>query len=115
MSLKPSVKPIIDIAKTHNARVNILHVFYENNLSEKQEKNLTKLTNYLKKVVHLFHNIKNKNIPEAITDFQHKNRINLLVLINNKHSFFENLFFKNTINQIGFHLNVPFLVIPSKK
>ncbi|WP_296381525.1 universal stress protein [Winogradskyella sp.] len=108
------VKPIIDIASLYNIRINIIHVFNSKELSEKQEQNRIKLENYFKSIAHLFHNVKNENITEAITKFQIKARVNLLVMINNKHSFFENLFFKSTINHIGFHLNVPFLVIPSK-
>jgi nucleotide-binding universal stress UspA family protein len=108
------IQPLIDIAKSYHARVNILNVTYGNELSEQQERNRKKLENHLKKVANLFHSVSNQNVPEAIADFQLKARINLLVMINNKHSFFENLFFKSTINQIGFHLNVPFLVIPSR-
>ena len=111
---KKHLEPILDIASMYNTRVNILHVFYGENLSERQEKNRLKLENYFNTTAYLFHDVKNQNIPEAITKFQLKARINLLVMINNKHSFFENLFFKSTINQIGFHLNIPFLVIPSR-
>ena len=67
----------------------------------------------MKKIAHLFHDVKNQNVPEAITNFQLKTRVNLLIMINTTHPFFENLFFKSTINQIGFHLNIPLLVIPS--
>ncbi len=108
------IKPIIDLVSLFTTRVNILNVSYGYDLSENQEENMKKLKNYFKDVPHLFHSVSNQNVPEAITSFQVKARINLLVMINNKHSFFENLFFKSTINQIGFHLNVPFLVIPSK-
>ena len=72
------------------------------------------LEKYFEKSAYLFQSISNQTIEEGINNFQLKARINLLVMINNKHSFFENLFFKNTINKIGFHLNIPFLVIPSK-
>lgn len=109
------LNPIIEIAQNHISRINILHAFIGNGLTEFQEKNKLILETRMKKVSHLFHDVKNQNVPQAITNFQLKARINLLVMINNKHSFFENLFFKSTINQIGFHLNVPFLVIPSRK
>lgn len=109
------LKPIVEIAQKHISRVNILHVYIGNGLTETQEKNKLILENSFKEIAHLFHDVKNQNIPEAITNFQLKARINLLVMINNKHSFFENLFFKSTINQIGFHLNIPFMVIPSRK
>lgn len=107
------IEPLIDVISLYNARVNILHVSYGYDLSEQQEENKKNLEEYLKKVAHLFHDVSNQTVEEGITNFQLKARINLLVMINNKHSFFENLFFKSTINQIGFHLNVPFLVIPS--
>lgn len=106
--------PLIDIANLYNIRINIMHVHYGETLTERQESNRKKLEEKFKGIAHLFHNIKNKNIPEAITEFQIKTRVNLLVMINNKHSFFENLFFKSNIKHIGFHLNVPFMVIPSQ-
>lgn len=109
------LKPIIEIAQNHISRVNIMHVYTSNDLTEAQQKNKSILETSIKNIAHLFHDIKNQNVPEAITNFQLKARINLLVMINNKHSFFENLFFKSTIKQIGFHLNIPFLVIPSGK
>lgn len=108
------LQPILDIANLYNIRINIMHVHYGEALTERQENNKQKLETKFKGVAHLFHNIKNQNIPEAITEFQIKTRINLLVMINNKHSFFENLFFKSNIKHIGFHLNVPFMVIPSQ-
>jgi len=108
------LKPIIEIAQKHISRINILHVFVGNGLTGNQEKNKSILETNFKNIAHLFHDVKNQNVPEAITNFQLKSRVNLLAMINNKHSFFENLFFKSTINQIGFHLNIPLLIIPSK-
>lgn len=108
------IRPIIDILSFYNSRVNILHATYGYELSEKQETNRKKLETILKKTTQLFHNVSGQTVAEAIDKFQLKAKVNLLVMINNKHSFFENLFFKNTISQIGFHLNIPFLVIPAK-
>ena len=108
-----SVKQIIDIAIPHKSRVNILNVSDEYELSDEQEENKQKLAKLFKNVTHLFHSVNNENVTEAISEFQLSREINLLVMINNKHSFFENLFFKSKINQIGFHLKTPFLVIPS--
>lgn len=108
------LKPIIDVISLHTTRLNILHVSYGYDLSEQQQANKKILENYFKEIAHLFHDVSNQSVQEGITNFQLKTRINLLVMINNKHSFFENLFFKSTINEIGFHLNIPFLVIPAK-
>jgi len=111
---KKHVQPIVDIAKHHRGNVNILNVSYGYDLSNEQESNRKKLETFFNDVAYVFHSVSNQDIPEAINNFQLKVRVNLLVMINNKHSFFENLFFKNTIYQIGFHLNIPFLVIPSR-
>jgi nucleotide-binding universal stress UspA family protein len=109
------LEPIKNIASLYNSRINILNVSYGYDLTEKQEQNKLKLERYFKKMAYLFHSYSNQEVPEAIASFQLKTRVNLLVMINNKHSFFKNLFFKSTINQIGFHLNIPLLVIPSIK
>lgn len=105
---------IIDIAKKHTSRVHVLHVSYGYELNEFQKKNKELLESKLKKVANIFHDVSNQNIEDAIANFQIKNKVNMLIMINNKHSFFENLFFKKLIHHIGFHLNIPFLVIPSK-
>ncbi|MDE1207926.1 universal stress protein [Tenacibaculum larymnensis] len=107
------IQPIVNIASIYHSRVNILNVRYESNLSEEQERNRKMLEPFFEHIALLFHDIKNQSVTGAIENFQLKTRVNLLVMINNKHSFFENLFFKSKINQIGFHLNIPLLVIPS--
>ncbi|WP_242084633.1 universal stress protein [Aestuariivivens sediminis] len=106
------LKPLFDIIALHQSKVNVIHATYGYDLSELQKKNKRKLDKLFKNTTHLFYHVSNQTVEECISKFQLKEHINLLVMINNKHSFFENLFFKSTINQIGFHLNVPFLVIP---
>jgi nucleotide-binding universal stress UspA family protein len=106
------LKPIIDL--TNQSRVNILHVLYDKKLTDQQLDNRNKLEQIFKPISYLLHTEKKQNVPEAIEQYLLKLDINLLVMINNKHSFFENLFFKNKINEIGFNLSIPFLVIPSK-
>lgn len=105
---------LVDIAEAHRSRVNALHVSTGYTLTESQQDHQRELETMFKGTAYLFHEYDSMDIEVAINEFQVKHKINLLAMINNKHSFFENLFFSNTINQIGFHLNIPFLVIPSK-
>ncbi|WP_179006727.1 universal stress protein [Winogradskyella forsetii] len=109
-----NLKILKDIVSSNQARLNAMHVSTGYELTEKQERNKDLLESMFKDSAFLFHDIKTMEVTHAINEFQVKHKINLLVMINNKHSFFENLFFKNVINQIGFHLNVPFLVIPTE-
>lgn len=107
------LQTIKKISRLFGARTNILHVSTSVELTPEQKENQNTLKELIKGTSHLFHEVSNAHIPEAIAEFQVKHKINLLAMINNKHSFFENLFFKSNIKHIGFHLNVPFLVIPS--
>ena len=108
------LKPLKNVVSLYNARVNILYLTYGYDLSEKQKANKYILEEFFKDVDYLFNEKSNQTVEEGITNFQLETKVNMLVMINNKHSFFENLFFKSTINQIGFHLKIPFLVIPAK-
>lgn len=109
------IQPLLDLIGNNVARINILHVDKGRGLTEYQERNKQQLESYFKHSAYLFHSVQNESVQEAIANFQIKVRVNLLVMLNNKHSFFENLFFKSTINQIGFHLNIPFFVIPTRR
>ena len=104
-----------EIVILHKAKLNALHVRTGHGLSEVQDRNKLMLHTLFEQMDYEFHDFDDMDIPLAINKFQDEHKVDLLVMINNKQSFFENLFFKDTINQIGFSLNIPFLVIPSKQ
>lgn len=110
---KTQLNLVVEIAEAHHARINAMHVSTGYDLTLEQEKHKLQLEEMFTSTAYLFHDFEIMEISDAINEFQVKHKINMLVMINNKHSIFENLFFKNTISQIGFHLNIPFLVIPS--
>jgi nucleotide-binding universal stress UspA family protein len=85
-----------EIATSHNSRLNALHVSTGYDLTVAQETNRLQLESMFESTAFLFHDVRSMEIADAINEFQVKHKINLLVMINNKHSFFENLFFKNT-------------------
>lgn len=112
----PQLLEILKEIATNNASViHILHVYFGPSLTEEQEKRKKSLGKMFKDNGHHFYSIADKSVPQAIYDFQEENDIDMLVMINNKHSFFENLLFRPVVNEIGFHVRVPFLVIPSGK
>ena len=103
-----------DITATHNSRLNILSAYYGIPMDEEQDAIKNFLEDYFKDLAHLFHTAIDLDVIDAVSSFQIKNKINFLVMVHNKHSFFENLLFKPIINELVFHTNVPFLVIPSE-
>jgi nucleotide-binding universal stress UspA family protein len=104
-----------EIALFHNSRVNAMHVSSGYELTAEQSKNKLELEAQCRNVSFLFHELKSMNVSDGINKFQIKAKINLLAMINNKYSFFENIFFQSKLNQIGLHLNIPFLVIQSNQ
>ena len=112
----PQLLEILKGIATNNASViHILHVYFGPSLTEEQEQRKKALGKMFKDNGHHFYSIADKSVPQAIYDFQEENDVDMLVMINNKHSFFENLLFRPVVNEIGFHVRVPFLVIPSGK
>lgn len=103
---------LLKIAKQHISSVEVLHVSYGYDLSEKQIENKTKLDKLLGTTAHLFHNQPNQEVIQAINNFQIKHKMNLLVMVQNKHTFIERLFIEPVIKKIGFHITIPFMVIP---
>lgn len=108
---KNSLAQLLKIVHTHISQINVMHVFTGNELNPVQQKNKENLQNILTKYA-VFHEVSSNEIIAAINDFQVKQKINLLVMVQNKHTFIERLFIEPVIKKIGFHVTVPFMVIP---
>lgn len=109
------LEPILNLAINHNSKINMLHVFIGKDLNEKQEENKKNLSKILKDISHQFYTVEDKSVTKSIKKFQEQNTVDLVFMVNNKRSFFENLLFRPVVNKIGFHIKVPFMVIPSGK
>lgn len=104
-----------DLALGNNSTIHILHVNFGFPLQPQQQKQKDLLSTYLSEVSHEFHEVEEQTVPQGIYTFQEVNEIDMMVMVSNKHSFFENLLFRPVINEIGFNLKIPLLVIPSGK
>ncbi len=101
------------ICALHQAQLNILNIYLSEPLSPEQQQVKDEFEEFFKDNSLVFHSTEDVDIAEAVQQFQIKRNIKFLVMIQNKHSFFENLLFKPVIKQIVYHTNVPFMVIPS--
>lgn len=109
---KGQLEPLLALAETHSSKIDVLHILTAE-LNQTEIKNKTALQQILISNTCEFHQTNGDNVMHGIIGFQENAAVDMLVMINNKKSFFENIFFKSTVNQIGFHLTVPFLVMPS--
>jgi nucleotide-binding universal stress UspA family protein len=103
---------LMDLAKRNKSVIHVLHVSTGYELTEKQEKNKLKLSEMLEKSKHEFHNVPSQDIIDGINGFKARSKVDLLAMVQNKHTFLERLFIEPVIKKIGFHVTIPFLVMP---
>ncbi|QBA63641.1 universal stress protein [Muriicola soli] len=103
---------LMDLASRHNAKINVLHVSTGFELTEEQEGNRKSLSKMFNELPHEFHDLPSQEIIAGINGFKSKSKVDLLAMIQNKHTFLERLFIEPIIKKIGFHVTIPFLVMP---
>jgi len=102
-----------DLADLYNSVIRIVHIDTEDHLNATQKQHLALLKLSLEAYECSFHwQPQEGKKAKAIQEFTEALEINMLVMIRYQHSFIENLIKEPIINSIGFHPNIPFLVIP---
>lgn len=104
-----------ELCTKHISRLILLNAYHGNPLDDTQEKNKKDLDLYFKHQAHLLEIADGLEVLDAIEEFQSKHRIDLLVLVHNKHNFFENLLFTPIVRKVAHHSEVPFLILPPSK
>lgn len=108
---KKEVQTIIEMARMYDAEITVLNVWEVYELTQRQEKNKDLLLGYLTNVSYKQVQVKGKKLSEAILDYIDHNDVDLLTMMNRDHSFFERVLTRQSIDQIGFHVQDPFLVV----
>ena len=80
-------------------------------LSFRQEDNQQFLRESLPKAKLVFETTQEKDKSIAITKYILHNNIDMLVLVNSRHSFIEDMLVQSTLDKIGLHIKIPFLVM----
>ena len=103
---------IKSLCQSHDSLLHILNAFDSSPLNDEQL-DIKDYLNYYFENPHRFHLAEGTEVVSAVREFERKNNIHLLTMIHNKHNFFENLLFKSAISQLVYHIELPFLVLPS--
>ena len=109
---KEQLLQLLDIAKNHDSKIYVIHVSSGYDLTDNQLRNKHKLKEILAQTDHKFKDLPNQGVIEAINQFQNKRAMDLLVMVRNKHTFFERLFVEPVIKKIGLNIDIPLVVIP---
>lgn len=106
------LKTLKKIAHNFGSKIHLFHV-RASELEDSQIAYKAQLKSKIEDLDYEFVFEEDKDITDAISSYQEKNTSDLLVMINNKHLFFENIFFRPLISDIVMNLKTPFLVIPA--
>ena len=99
------------LAKRFVAKINFLYLSNFENLSFRQEDNKAFLESIMVDNLKSFHNVRGTDLSSTINKFIEDLDINLLIMVNSRHSFLENLLYLTTIDKIGLQIKIPFLIL----
>lgn len=99
------------IIKEHLSVIDLFHVTKLDNLSSREIKNRDHIRKILgHENVNTVTAISNKVI-DAIYEYIGENDIDMLVMVNTKHSFLENIMFQSRIDRMSLNVDIPFLAL----
>lgn len=99
------------ISKLFATKINFLHVSKFPSLSLRQQDNVAFLEACLIDNQVSFKQESNIDLTKAINTFVIENPIDMLVMVNTRRSYLENMLYQSTIEKIGLHIDIPFLVL----
>lgn len=105
------LKLLCEMASSYRATIHMLYIDPIKKLSLRQEDNMQFLKDNLHKVQLSCETTGEKDKTIAITKYIVHNDIDMLVMVNTRHSHFEDMIHQSTIDKIGLHLKVPLLVL----
>ncbi|UOY09001.1 universal stress protein [Muricauda sp. SCSIO 64092] len=103
---------LFGLSQLWNAKIHILHLTAPEGLDEVQFHNRKKLKELLQYTSFVYHDLPDQELLVAIDHFHKEHKMDILAMVQNKHTFLERLFIMPIIKNIGLHSLVPFLVLP---
>ncbi len=92
--------------------LHVLHAYTEADQAPQRQKSREQLQQRLAGSRVSWTEVGDQGVVEAINRFAEKQPVQLLVMVRNRHTFLENILVTPTIDLIGFHTKIPFMVLP---
>ena len=109
------LKLLCDMLAPFRAKIDVLYVSKAKKLSMRQEDNKAFIEETLYKNDTNFYTVNSKNISQAINTYVTENNIDMLVMVNTRHSHLEHILFQSTIDKVSLNMNIPFLALQNMK
>lgn len=100
---------LAEISKHHQSKIHLLYISDDNELSLKQEDNLHFIKKRLAHSIAHFIATNEKNMTKTIQKYIKNRDTDILVMVNRRHSFLEQILFQDTVDKISLSVNIPFL------
>lgn len=108
---KRELKLLCELTGSFRSTVFLLYIDPIKKLSLRQEDNRALLVDSMQKSKLEFETSPEKEKTVAITKFIIHKNIDMLVMVNSRDSFLEDMLHQSTIRQIGLHIKIPFLIL----
>tara|TARA_B100000949_G_scaffold230053_2_gene239863 strand:- start:1694 stop:2539 length:846 start_codon:yes stop_codon:yes gene_type:complete len=109
------LKLLGDLAGKFKSKVHCLYITDFDELSPRQEDNRLFLEGTLTRAYLYFETAPVKNKVEVILEEIEKREAGMLVMINSRHSFFEDMLYRSTVDLLGLKIKIPFMVMQNIK
>ncbi len=110
--LKTPLELIVGLSELWKPTIHVLHITAPHGLNNEQQKNKKTLKKRISETKMVYHDYPDQELVNAINGFCHEQPIELLIMVQNKHTFLERLFVEPIIKNIGLQSLIPFLVLP---
>ena len=109
------LKLLCEMASPYRAEIDMLYVSKSKKLSRRQQDNKSFVQEELGKNSLNFKMENSKHIINAIYTNINEHHIDLLVMVNTRHSFLDSNLFLSIVDELSLHLKIPFLVLQNIK
>lgn len=110
------LKLLCEMVSPYRAIIDVLYISKIEKLSIRQEDNKNFIKAELCKNAINFKVENSKHILKSVYKYIKENHVDMLVMVNTRHSFLENILFQNTtIDELSLNLDIPFLALQNMK
>lgn len=105
------LKLVADIGKPFNADIHMLYISKFNLESLRQKENLKLIKEHFQDEKFKVHVVDGDNRAQVITQQEEELKIDLLVMVNSRHTYLESILFESTIDKISLYPQIPFMIL----
>lgn len=105
------LKLLCELTGSFRSNIHMLYIDPMKKPSLRQEDNKEFLKNELRKANLTFETTEEKDKTMAISKYIVHQNIDMLVMVNTRHSHLEDMLMPSTVNTLGLHIKIPFLIL----